>query len=155
MWIWIQILPWWRFRPVYRPGIPVYRPVWPVYRPVLCCGSLRYTDRLHRYTGRFGQYTGCLEYFFAAWKIDSRCEIKGNFDMSYAHFNVNDPTKAMSYNYAYKYNSNRVHTNTESYTYTHEMKVQRRNGKTPIWDAVWYSAVDIKAIPRTLSSSAL
>ena len=24
-----------------------------------------------------------------------------------------------------------VHTNTESYTYTHEMKVQRRNGKTP------------------------
>ena len=48
-----------------------------------------------------------------------------------------------------------VHTNTESYTYTHEMKVQRRNGKTPIWDAVWYSAVDIKAIPRTLSSSAL
>ena len=25
-----------------------------------------------------------------------------------------------------------VHTNTESYTYTHEMKVQRRNGKTPI-----------------------
>ena len=42
--------------------------------------------------------------------------------MSYAHFNVNDPTKAMSYNYAHKYNSNRVHTNTESYTYTHEMK---------------------------------
>ena len=41
-----------------------------------------------------------------------------------------------------------VHTNTESYTYTHQIRVPRRNGKTPIWDAVWYSAVDIKAIPR-------
>ena len=48
-----------------------------------------------------------------------------------------------------------VHTNTESYTYTHQIRVQRKNGKTPNWDAVWYSAVDIKAIPRTLSSSAL
>ena len=27
--------------------------------------------------------------------------------MSYAHFNVNDPTKAINYNYAYKYNSNK------------------------------------------------
>ena len=77
--------------------------------------------------------------------MDPRCEIKGNFGISYAHFNVNDPTKAII----------SVHTNTESYTYTHEMKVQRRNGKTPIWDAVWYSAVDIKEIHRTLSSSAL
>ena len=44
-----------------------------------------------------------------------------------------------------------VHTNTESYTYTHEIKVQRRYGKTLICDAVWNSAMDIKAIPRTLS----
>ena len=32
-----------------------------------------------------------------------------------------------------------VHTNTESYTYTHQIKVQRRNRKTLIWDAVGYS----------------
>ena len=43
-----------------------------------------------------------------------------------------------------------VHTNTESYTYTHEMKVQRRNGKTPIWDAVWYSAVVMVAVALLL-----
>ena len=48
-----------------------------------------------------------------------------------------------------------VHTNTESYTYTNEIKVQRRNMKTPICDAVWYSAVDIKVITRTLTNSAL
>ena len=51
-----------------------------------------------------------------------------------------------------------MHTNTiviSVHTKPHETKVQRRNGKTPIWDAVWYSALDIKAIPRTLSSSAL
>ena len=43
-----------------------------------------------------------------------------------------------------------VHTNTESYTYTHEMKVRRRNGKTPIWDAVWYSAVVMVAVALLL-----
>ena len=70
--------------------------------------------------------------------------------MSNANININDHTKSIIYTIVIS-----VHTNTESYTYTHEMKVQRRNGKTPIWDAVWYSAVDIKAIPRTLSSSVL
>jgi len=69
--------------------------------------------------------------------------------MSYAHINVKDHTKATIYNHAYKYNSNK-----RAYKYT-SIKVQRRNGKTPIWDAVWYSAVDNKAIPRTLTSSAL
>ena len=39
--------------------------------------------------------------------MDPRCEIKGNFGISYAHFNVNDPTKAIIYNHAYKYNSNK------------------------------------------------
>ena len=53
--------------------------------------------------------------------------------MSYAHINVNDHTKATIYNHAYKYNNNkRAYINTESYTYIHEIKVQRRNGKTPI-----------------------
>ena len=33
-----------------------------------------------------------------------------------------------------------VHINTESYTYTHQIKVQCRNRKTLIWDAVGYSA---------------
>ena len=39
--------------------------------------------------------------------MDPRCEIKGNFGISYAHYNVNDPTKAIIYNHAYKYNSNK------------------------------------------------
>ena len=39
--------------------------------------------------------------------MDPRCEIKGNFGISYAHYNVNDPTKAKIYNHAYKYNSNK------------------------------------------------
>ena len=117
-----------RFLAVYRPGIPVYRPVLPVYR--------------------------LFRAVFRRLKKDPRCEIKGNFGISYAHFNVNDLTKAIIYNHAYNTIVISVHTNTESYTYTHEMKVQRRNGKTPIWDAVWYSAVDIKAKSRTLSSSA-
>ena len=40
-------------------------------------------------------------------KMDLRCEIKGNFGITYAHFNVNDLTKAIIYNHAYKYNSNK------------------------------------------------
>ena len=104
----------------------------------------------YRYTGRFGRYTGDLKKFSEGYKIDPRCEIKGNFGMSYANININDYTKATIYTIVIS-----VHRNTESYTYTHEIKVQRRYGKTPICDAVWYSAVDIKAIPRTLSRSAL
>jgi len=67
----------------------------------------RYTGRLDRYTGRFGRYTGDLKKFSDGYKIDPRCEIKGNFGMSYANININDHTKATIYNYAYKYNSNK------------------------------------------------
>ena len=75
----------------------------------------RYTDRLacipviweNRYTGRFGRYTGDLKKFSDGYKIDPRCEIKGNFGMSYANININDHTKVIIYNYTYKYNSNK------------------------------------------------
>ena len=64
--------------------------------------------------------------------MDPRCEIKGNFGISYAHFNVNDLTKAIIYNHAYKYNSNKhaykyrshkraykYHSHNHPYTDTH------------------------------------
>ena len=70
-----------RFLAVYRPIIPVYWPVWPVYR--------------------------WFRAVFRRLKMDLRCEIKGNLDISYARFNVNDLTKAIIYNHAYKYNSNK------------------------------------------------
>ena len=53
------------------------------------------------------EYTGDLKKFSDGYKIDPRCEIKGNFGISYAHFNVNDLTKPIIYNHAYKYNSNK------------------------------------------------
>ena len=56
--------------------------------------------------------------------MDPRCEIKENFGISYAHFNVNDPTKAIIYNHAYKYNSNKraykYRSHKRAYTYTHQ-----------------------------------
>jgi hypothetical protein len=78
---WIQI---WIQKPQcnrFEPVRPVYRPVWPVYR--------WFND------------------IFRRLKVVLLCEIKGNFDMSYAHINVNDHIKATIYNHAYKYNSNK------------------------------------------------
>jgi len=41
--------------------------------------------------------------------------------MSYAHFNVNDHTKATSYNHTYKYNSNK-----RAYKYSHTPRHMKR-----------------------------
>ena len=84
-----------------RTGIPAGLAGIPVIWEYRCTG------RLDRYNGQTGRYTGDLKKFSDGYKIDPRCEIKGNFGMSYANININDHTKATIYNYAYKYNSNK------------------------------------------------
>ena len=83
--------------------------------------------------------------------------------MNYAHINVKYHTKVTIYNYAEIYNINarayKYHSPNRAYKYSSHrytlIIVQRKNGKTPILDAIWYSAMDITFKPRTLSSSAL